>query len=44
MISKNKIEKIKKKIEEKGPMLGRITAWGLNNMVCAQVEKHGFYF
>jgi len=25
-------------------MLGRITAWGLNNMVCAQVEKPSFYF
>jgi len=25
-------------------MLGRITAWGPNNMVCAQVEKPSYLF
>jgi len=43
-LKQDKIIHIKLKGQRKRPMLGRITAWGLYNMVCALVEKPGFLF
>jgi len=43
-INIDKLIKIIKMIEEKCLGKEEIKAWGLNNMACAVVERHSFFF